>query len=247
MAIGWPLLLLEAASGHPPFPSYLQHRVLLLISSANIDVHVELTFTNDYALAMRRKLDADRDEIITPSEVQAFLSRSKTEDAGSMALSMDQRDLPLVPLYPDEIDLLGETRVSPSPLVYRLFYFARTPADGSVSRHVQLVDQLYPSLPALCLFTTATGEDDISVEAVSPETFTSADAVSAPRVMEAKVDLPAVVVNPMQEANGAAAESLAGTSVWYVSFSTPGLALLTFGVLVGTPLWIWMRHRTLNP
>jgi len=182
------------------------------VGASNIDIEVELTFFGSRSLVERRKMDRDRNGVISSEETDAYLIDAAGMQEGGFRLLVHGRSLELLSLYEPELDLMGCNRPLPSPHVLRLFYFARRPEWLGSQSVIRLEDGLWLHWPAICTLEIARspGARVIVDQETSP--FSNPDPDGAPRVMQARcVSLPpkASAARPVRDVAGA---SLAGSA-----------------------------------
>lgn len=238
------VLFLTARPGssfaHPLLGDCVQHRVLLRVDPVNIDVQVELTFTDMRAMAERRRMDADRDGAVSGNEAARYARSILDRQAEQFELAVDGESLPLSWLYDPEADLGGNPQVMPLAHVVRLFYFARTPAGLKSGSEFVLADGLWPEAPAVLAMTVVGGEG-VRVSTVSTDPFAPAGGADARRRLRARCTaVPERGVNrgddssgdPLPRSTPRAAQSagFAGWSAW--PYAAAGLPVMLAVVVV---------------
>jgi hypothetical protein len=195
---------------------HVEHQVQVDVGPENIDLVIELRFNEVPSLGERRRMDLDRNGLISDAEQQGYLRRAASRCADAFRLTWRDRPLDLIPLYDPQLDLLGVTGVSPNHHVLRLYYFARTPAGLSPGDRLVVDDRAWPGPPALRLFS-AGGKDGLRLQSVQgsstqpgPDATGSTTAgeitiVEAPRPASA-----ATAPSSANDAPAAAAEFAAG-------------------------------------
>lgn len=158
---------------HPVYMEYIEHQVHVRVGPANIDITVELRFNEVQSLAQRRRMDGDRDGIISRPEQARYLRRMRRELADAFRLNCQGKPLDVIELYAPELDLLGAEGVSPTHHVLRLSYFARTPRPLALPAKLELEDAGWAGAPALWLFR-GTGEPGVNLQ--TPPVPTTAPA-----------------------------------------------------------------------
>ncbi len=83
--------------------------------------------------------------------------------ADQVDLRVAGQDLPLIPLYDPEIDLLGNDKVGPAHHRLRLFFFAPTPTALRADTEIVVEDRLWPETKALGTLQ-AEGRDGCALE-----------------------------------------------------------------------------------
>ncbi len=134
---------------HPVYMDHVEHAARVIVGPDNIDIRLRLTFHEFRSLAERRSMDADGDEVLGPTERQAYLKRILGGLADRIELEVDGRRLPVLDLYPPRLDLMGVQAVSLTHHVLELSFFARTPAHLGPDSWLVMRDRLWPDAPAL--------------------------------------------------------------------------------------------------
>lgn len=168
-------LFLRPVEAHTTLRDFIQHRAAITVGSRNIDVSLELTFYEDCSVKERRRMDADGDGRVEDAEVAAYLAREAGRFAEALSLGIDGRPLELLPLFDPQIDLQGDSRVTPHFHVLRLDYFVRTPEWGGAASVLELKDGLWAGEKALRSLEVE-GKDGVRAAVLS------ADATGASRV-----------------------------------------------------------------
>ena len=122
-----------------------------------MDVTLDLTFFEEWSTRERRIMDADATGSISQAELESYVRKLAPQVAKSLKLSFAGRDLPLVPLYDPEVDLLANHKVGEAHHRLRLFLFAPTPMLHEGDKIV-IEDHLWPAAKAL-LTSQAEGRD----------------------------------------------------------------------------------------
>jgi hypothetical protein len=154
-ALGWvkvaALSLAPSASvsAHPSPRNVIQHRAVVAVGAAYIDVTLDLTFHEHASAAERARLDGDGDGRISRMEIESYLGRTAEAFEAGLTLTVDDTRLELVPLADPKLDLMGEDRVRPRAHALRLAYFARTPSSLARGGVLALRDALWPEAAAL--------------------------------------------------------------------------------------------------
>jgi hypothetical protein len=174
-----------SSSAHPLLGDCIQHRVSVSVDPTNIDVQVELTFTDMRAMVERRRMDADRDGAVGGDEAGGYAKSITDRQADRFELAIDGQSLPLSPLYDPEVDLGGNPQVMPLAHVVRLAYFARTPEFLKPGSEIVLSDGLWPEAPAVLAMTVA-GREGVRVSTVSTDPFAPAGGSDARRLLHAR-------------------------------------------------------------
>jgi hypothetical protein len=109
---------------------------------------VDLTFFEEWSARERKAMDADGSGDITRAELEAYLNKCAPQLARQVKLRVAGREVPLVPLYNPEVDLLADRKVGPAHHRLRLFYFAPTP-ELRPGDEIVIEDQLWPEAKAI--------------------------------------------------------------------------------------------------
>jgi hypothetical protein len=173
LTTGTVLWTTSAAHAHAILMTFIRHEAKVVVGPRNIDISVELTFYEYPSLAERRRMDRDHDETITQAEITDYLASRADVLRDSMALGVDDRPLPVVPLYDPQIDLLGVQNVAPSHHILKLFWFARTPDWLRPGSRIRIETMLWPEAPRIDVLD-ADGRDGVRV---------SPDSGNAPSTM----------------------------------------------------------------
>lgn len=148
--------------GHPVYVNHVEHHVHLSVGPTNIDVTIELRFNELRSLTERRRMDTDRDGLITAAERARYLRRIRRELDDAFRLSSRGQELNLIELYEPKLDLLGDDGVSPAHHSLRLYYFARTPAGLVGPAGLKFEDRAWTSGPSL-FFLRSAGSQGVNV------------------------------------------------------------------------------------
>ena len=143
------LSLAPPVSAHPSPRNVVQHRVVVAVGAAYIDVTVDLTFHEHASAAERARLDVDGDGRISRAEIESYLGAAADVFEKGLTLTLDDTPVELVPLADPELDLMGEAGVRPRVHALRLSYFARTPPSLAPGGMLALTDALWPEAAAL--------------------------------------------------------------------------------------------------
>ena len=168
------------AAAHDLFAAYVQHSVHLTVGARHIDLTLDMTFFEEPSARERMVMDADANGHITRSELESYVRKLAPELAEQMDLRVAGQDLPLIPLYSPEIDLLGSDKVGPAHHRLRLFFFAPTPTALRADAEIVIEDRLWPETKALGTLQ-AEGSDGCALEAekTSDPSFAPASAGEA--------------------------------------------------------------------
>jgi len=180
------LLPLQSAIAHPELMTSVRHRASIHAGRKNVDVSIELTIGEIPSFAERLQMDANQDGRIEGSEVEGYLSERLEVLQQAVSLSIDGQPVELLFLYEPEIDLEGEDTSSASHLIFRLFYFARTPSGMKAGDEIVLEDRLWPHAPSLGSYQVA-GQDGVELVAEkTTSTLWSGPRDETPLVMRAR-------------------------------------------------------------
>jgi hypothetical protein len=164
--------------------TFVRHNAKIVAGPRNIDITLELTFHEYPSLAERRRMDRDHDDVIGESEVSAYLAGLADVLRDGITLAVDDRPLPVVPLYDPRVDLLGVSNVAPSHHTLRLYYFARTPAWLRAGSRIRIEDTFWSDAPRIDVLD-ANGTDGVRIipddtnnPAQSPEAATGPRVIS---------------------------------------------------------------------
>jgi hypothetical protein len=145
------------AEAHDVFRAYVQHAVHIAIGAQHVDLTLELTFFEEWSTRERRIMDADATGIISQAELESYVRKLAPQLAKALKLRVAGRDLPMVPLYDPEVDLLANHKVGEAHHRLRLFFFAPTPIlhEGD---EIVVEEHLWPEAKALAT-SQAEGRD----------------------------------------------------------------------------------------
>jgi hypothetical protein len=138
-----------SVSAHPSSRNVVQHRAVVTVGAAYIDVTLDLTFHENASAAERARLDANGDDRISRAEIASSLDADAESFERGLTLTLDGTPVELVPLADPTLDLMGEDRVRPRVHALRLSYFARTPPSLASGGVLILRDGLWPEAAAL--------------------------------------------------------------------------------------------------
>jgi hypothetical protein len=162
---GFLVLAPNWAEGHDTLGACVQHSVHLSVGAQNADLTIDLTFFEEWSAHERAAMDADGNGTITRSEQEAYLKRLAPHLCKQVKLRMAGRELPLVPLYDPEIDLLANNKVGSAHHRLRLFFFAATPTDLRAGDEILVADRLWPDAKIL-VTPQSEGKDGCTVAPV---------------------------------------------------------------------------------
>jgi hypothetical protein len=137
------------AVAHDLFAACVQHSLHLTVGARYIDLTLDLTFFEQPSVRERAVMDADANGHITRPEIDSYVKRLAPQLAGQVALHLAGQEVPLVPLYDPEVDLLGDDRVDMAHHRLRLFFFALIPTALRADTEVVVEDLLWPETKAL--------------------------------------------------------------------------------------------------
>jgi hypothetical protein len=138
----------RSTQAHNILSEFIQHNLHLTVGTQHLDVTVDLTFFEEWSARERKAMDADGSGDITRAELEAYLNKCAPQLARQVKLRVAGRELPLVPLYNPEVDLLADRKVGPAHHRLRLFYFAPTP-ELRAGDEIVIEDQLWPEAKAI--------------------------------------------------------------------------------------------------
>jgi hypothetical protein len=138
--------------------SYVQHAIHLSVDAQYIDVTIDLTFFEEWSASERKAMDADGNGSVTRSEQEAYLKRVEADTKRQVRLFVAGHEVPLAPLYPPAIDLLGDYRVGPAHHRLRVCCFSTTPVGLQAGDEIAVQDRLWPKANII-LTTQAEGAD----------------------------------------------------------------------------------------
>ena len=159
--------LQRRAAAHDLFAAYVQHCVHLTVGARYIDLTLDLTFFEQPSLRERAVMDADANGHITRSELESYVRRLAPQLAEQVVLHVASQEVPLVPLYDPEVDLLGNAKVGPAHHRLRVFFFAPTPAALQADTDIVVEDLLWPETKALGTLE-AEGRDGCTLQPETP-------------------------------------------------------------------------------
>jgi hypothetical protein len=159
LASGW------ALSAHEFFAGCIRHGVEVTAGSQHIDVKLELRFFEDVSEHEREHMDMNGDGTVSRAETGAYLKRLEASLTKSVGLRIDGKPVALLTLYPGEVDLLGNNRVSRVHHLLTLHYFARTPDGVRAESELVIEDRLWPGTSAVVSFQ-ARGTNGCRIEAL---------------------------------------------------------------------------------
>ena len=155
------------AVAHDVFAAYVQHSVHLTVGAQYIDLTLDLTFFEEPSLRERVLMDADANGHITRSELVSYARKLAPQLAEQVVLRVADQEVPLVPLYEPEVDLLGSDRVGLAHHRLRLFFFAPTPTALRAGVDIVVEDLLWPDAKALGTLE-AEGRDGCALQPERP-------------------------------------------------------------------------------
>lgn len=161
-------LSLQLADAHPELMNFVRHRVSVSVGSNNVDVSVELTIGENPSFVERLSMDTNQNGRVEESEIEEYLSELSEMLLQALSISIGGQPTELFFLYEPEVDLGNENTLSPSHLVIRLFYFAKTPSGIKAGDEIVIEDRLWPHAPALGAYQLD-GQDGIELVAEKTE------------------------------------------------------------------------------
>lgn len=142
------------ATAHDLFTNYVQHGLNLTVGAQHLDLTLDLTFFEEWSAHERHRMDADGNGRIVQQEVAAYLKQLAPKLSGQVKLRVAGRELPLLPLYDPEIDLLAKDQTGPGHHRLRLFFFAPTPPTLRADDELLVEDHLWPEAKFLATVQT---------------------------------------------------------------------------------------------
>jgi hypothetical protein len=171
MRAGWVFLLVTAAlsrpRAHDVLAGFLQHRVEVRVGARHIDVTLQVTFFEDGSEHEREHMDRNADQRISAGERQEYVQAMTASWEQGVRLRVAGATVPLLTLFPPELDLLGQENVGRGHHRLTLHFFARTPPGLTQGADVTVEDRLWPAVRAL-VELQAEGRDGARVEALPP-------------------------------------------------------------------------------
>ncbi len=158
--------LQQRAAPHDFFTGYIQHSVLITVGVRYIDLEIDLTFFEEWSARERTAMDADASGRITRAESESYAKKLESELCQTVTLRLAGRELGLSPLYPPELDLLGNDRTGPAHHRLKLFFFVPTPAVLRAGDEMVVEDRLWPRAKAFGTLQSE-GRDDCAVDTVN--------------------------------------------------------------------------------
>ena len=188
------LLFTPQLHAHNTSDRFLRHNITAAVSSANIDIEIDLTFYGARALAERQAMDHNENGLLSGDETSAHLANLSDSYKNQFLLTIDGAPQPLAPLYTPEADLLEVDTVTPSPCIFRFYYFARTPRTLQPGTRVEIVDRIRPDIPALHTFDV-TGSQGVELQ---PERELDAFAAAEDAVSDSAFTAICTAIPPME-------------------------------------------------
>jgi hypothetical protein len=148
----WPVRVLFAGivtglwlpvAAHDIFTNYVQHSVHLTVGARHLDLTLDLTFFEEWSARERQLMDADTNGRITRSELESYLKQRAAQLSRQVKVRVAGRELPLVPLYDPEVDLMANDQTGPGHHRLRLCFFAPTPPDLRTGDEIVVEDSLW--------------------------------------------------------------------------------------------------------
>ena len=138
----------RCAQAHNILGEYVQHGIHLTVGAQHIDITVDLTFFEQWSSRERGVMDADGSGAVTRAELESYLKRLASQLSKRVKLRVAGRELPLIPLYDPEIDLLADDTVAQAHHRLRLFFFVSTP-ELNAGDVIVIEDTLWPEAKAI--------------------------------------------------------------------------------------------------
>ena len=168
-----------------------------MVGAQHLDVTVQLTFFEDGSEHERGDMDANQDGRVNRAEESAYLKELEPVLSKALELRVDGQPVTLITLYPAELDLLGNDRVSRGRHQLTLHYFTRTPSELAPGVELVVEDRLWSGVRAQGSLQ-AQGKDGCRLEALP-----LSDALIAPaRKQEARAFTARVVAPPLPPTKG---------------------------------------------
>jgi hypothetical protein len=166
-----------ACVAHDFYQGYIQHRASLTVGAKHIDLTLQLTFFEDGSEHERQAMDRNGDGRLTPQEVSAYLKELEPKLVTELTVSVGGRSLPLMVLYPAEVDLLDDDRVGREHHRLTLYFFAKTPSDLRAGTEIIVQDKFWTDAGKIGSLQVK-GKDGCRLERVSRDTQSE---LSAPK------------------------------------------------------------------
>ena len=103
-----------SGQAHDVLGTFVQHGAHLTVGAQHIDITLDLTFFEEWSARERGVMDADASGNITKSERESYAKKLAPQLYKQVKLRVAGRELPLVPLYDPEVDLLANNKVGPA-------------------------------------------------------------------------------------------------------------------------------------
>ncbi len=156
--------LCHTVGAHDLFTNYVQHSVQLTAGARHLDLTLDLTFFEEWSARERQAMDTDSNGRITRPELESYLKQLAPRLSQQVKLRVAGRELPLIPLYDPEVDLMADDKTGSGHHRLRLFYFAPPPPALNAGDELVVEDSLWPGAKILgtvqaegrdgCLLTT---------------------------------------------------------------------------------------------
>ena len=180
------ILPVQSAVAHPQLMTSVRHRASIKVSPKNVDVTLELTIGEIPSFAERLLMDENGDRRISTSELEDYLKEQSEALRQAVSLSIAGQPVELLFLYEPEIDLGNKETSTASHLVFRLFYFARSPKELKTGDEIVLEDRLWSHAPGLGSFHVV-GQDGVELVAEkTTSTLWSTPSDKKPLVIRAR-------------------------------------------------------------
>jgi hypothetical protein len=134
---------------HSLLTDHVEHRMTVTADRRNIDIHLELTFHDMRSLLERRRIDADRNGIITRVEANRYLAAMADTLEDGIIVTCAGTRLNAAFLDDPQLDLENDLGTLGARHLLRLSWFVRTPPDMSSDRF-EIEDRLWSAAAASC-------------------------------------------------------------------------------------------------
>jgi hypothetical protein len=128
---------------------FVEQRTWISVSPTNIDIDIGFRFYAPLSVPERKRIDGDGDGQLSPEEIGAFLRGVQSQAQENLALSVDGRRIPLIPLYEPALDLGTALVATGHPHAVRLSFFARTPPWLIQGSLIRLENSLWKDFPVI--------------------------------------------------------------------------------------------------
>lgn len=152
-----------ASRAHEFLAGYIQHQVEVSVGSRDIDVTIRLSFFEDGSEHERGHMDLDADGSVSHQERHEYIQSRGASWDKAVSLRVAGQEVPLMALFPAELDLLGHDQAGRGHHRLTLHLFARTPAELVAGTEVTVGSTLWSDLRALAAIR-AEGRDGCRME-----------------------------------------------------------------------------------